>query len=219
MDKYQFYGSRKFIVAALTKNVDEMNYDIDDPDVRVYEFTDPKKFGKYIMADFIFEIAEKCNFEFANLDKNRYMFPDYHAPDGKDNMAFFEELLHDGLIKRYGEITPEIEERVNREKEMIVGKGFVNYFLTVRDYINAAREMGISVGPGRGSGAGSVVAFALGITSVNPLKYDLLFERFLHNERVSAPDFDIDFAAERREEVVEYVRKWRNRYYWRRHRG
>ncbi|MCR5553846.1 MAG: DNA polymerase III subunit alpha [bacterium] len=153
------------------------------------------------------EIAEKCNFEFANLDKNRYMFPDYHAPDGKDNMAFFEELLHAGLIRRYGEITPEIEERVNREKDMIVGKGFVNYFLTVRDYINAAREMGISVGPGRGSGAGSVVAFALGITSVNPLKYDLLFERFLHNERVSAPDFDIDFAAERREEVVEYVRK------------
>ena len=153
------------------------------------------------------EIAEKCNVEFANIDKNKYMFPDYHAPDGKDNMAFFEELLHDGLIKRYGEITPEIEERVNREKDMIVGKGFVNYFLTVRDYINAARLKGISVGPGRGSGAGSVVAYALGITSVNPLKYDLLFERFLHNERVSAPDFDIDFEAERREEVVDYVRE------------
>ena len=151
------------------------------------------------------EIAEKCNFEFENLDKNRYMFPDYHAPDGKDNLAYFEELLHDGLIKRYGEITPRIEERVNREKEMIINKGFVNYYLTVRDYINAAREQGISVGPGRGSGAGSVVAYAIGITSVEPMKYDLLFERFLHNERVSAPDFDVDFEAERREEVVDYV--------------
>ena len=153
------------------------------------------------------EIAEKCNVEFENLDKNQYMFPDYHAPDGKDNLDYFNELLESGLIKRYGSVSPELRERVEREKSMIIGKGFVNYFLTVRDYINAAREMGIPVGPGRGSGAGSVVAYAIGITSVNPMKYDLLFERFLHNERVSAPDFDIDFADERREEVITYVKK------------
>ena len=153
------------------------------------------------------EIAEKCNVEFENLDKNKYMFPDYHAPDGKDNLEYFNELLESGLIKRYGSVSEELRERVEREKSMIIGKGFVNYFLTVRDYINAAREMGIPVGPGRGSGAGSVVAYAIGITSVNPMKYDLLFERFLHNERVSAPDFDIDFADERREEVIDYVKK------------
>ncbi|MBQ7453188.1 MAG: DNA polymerase III subunit alpha [Clostridia bacterium] len=153
------------------------------------------------------EIADKCNVEFENLDKNKYMFPDYHAPDGKDNLDYFNELIEAGLIRRYGTVTPELRERVEREKNMIISKGFVTYFLTVRDYINEARNMGIPVGPGRGSGAGSVVAYCIGITSVDPMKYDLLFERFLHNERVSAPDFDIDFADERREEVIEYVKR------------
>ena len=153
------------------------------------------------------EIADKCDVVFEYLDKNHYNFPDYHAPDGKDNLDYFNELLEAGLIKRYGTVTPEIRARIEKEKELIISKGFVNYFLTVRDYINAAREMGIPVGPGRGSGAGSVVAYAIGITSVNPLKYDLLFERFLHNERVSAPDFDIDFSDDRREEVIEYVKQ------------
>ncbi len=153
------------------------------------------------------EIADKCDVVFEYLDKNHYNFPDYHAPDGKDNLDYFNELLEAGLIKRYGTVTPEIRARIEKEKELIINKGFVNYFLTVRDYINAAREMGIPVGPGRGSGAGSVVAYAIGITSVNPLKYDLLFERFLHNERVSAPDFDIDFSDDRREEVIEYVKQ------------
>lgn len=152
------------------------------------------------------EIADKCEVVFENIDKNKYMFPDYHAPDGKDNLAYFNELLEAGLIRRYGTVTPEIRERVEREKEMIINKGFVNYFLTVQDYIAAAKKMGIPVGPGRGSGAGSVVAFAIGITSVNPLKYDLLFERFLHNERVSAPDFDVDFSDDRRDEVIQYVK-------------
>ncbi len=153
------------------------------------------------------EIAEKCNVDFPNLDKNKYMFPDYHAPDGKDNLQYFNELLEEGLIKRYGTVTPELRARVEKEKELIIGKGFVNYFLTVRDYINYARTQKIPVGPGRGSGAGSVVAFAIGITSVNPMKYDLLFERFLHNERVSAPDFDIDFSTKGRDEVIEYVKR------------
>ena len=153
------------------------------------------------------EIADKCDVVFEYLDKNHYNFPDYHAPDGKDNLDYFNELLEAGLIKRYGTVTPEIRARIEKEKDLIINKGFVNYFLTVRDYINAAREMGIPVGPGRGSGAGSVVAYAIGITSVNPLKYDLLFERFLHNERVSAPDFDIDFSDDRREEVIEYVKQ------------
>ena len=152
------------------------------------------------------EIANKCDFEFKEIDKNLYHFPPYKAPDGEDLESFFRKLIEKGLIRRYGEVTQEIRDRVNSELAVIVKQGFVQYFLTVWDYINAAKEMGVPVGPGRGSGAGSVVAYAIGITDIDPLKFDLIFERFLHTERVTAPDFDVDFADDKRQNVIDYVR-------------
>lgn len=154
------------------------------------------------------EIVEKCNYTFKedHIDENKYMFPNFIPPEGKSCVDYLRELTEKGLIRRYGTVTPEIRERVEHELKIINGQGFAQYFLTVQDYINAARSMGIPVGPGRGSGAGSVVAYAIGITSIDPFKYDLLFERFLHTERVTAPDFDIDFADDRRAEVIEYVK-------------
>lgn len=153
------------------------------------------------------EIADKCNFTFKDIDKNLYLFPQYHAPDGQDNYQFLRKMVFDGLEKKYPEVTQTIIDRAERELALIKRQGFVEYFLTVWDYINAARNMGVPVGPGRGSGAGSIVAYAIGITNIDPLKFDLLFERFLHEERVTAPDFDVDFADDRRGDVIEYVRQ------------
>ncbi len=154
------------------------------------------------------EIAEKCNYSFEeqNIDKNLYKFPRFVPPTGQPSLDFFKDLIEEGLKKKYKVITPEIRSRVDTELSVIVKQGFVQYFLTVWDYINAAKQMGVPVGPGRGSGAGSVIAYAIGIVNIDPLKYDLIFERFLHTERVTAPDFDIDFADDRRPEVIEYVR-------------
>lgn len=155
------------------------------------------------------EIADKCNYSFSedHIDENKYMFPNYIPPDGKTCEDYLRELAYAGLKKRYPEITQKIKDRVESEFNVIIKQGFARYFLTVQDYINAAKSMGIPVGPGRGSGAGSVVAYAIGITNIDPFKYDLLFERFLHTERVTAPDFDVDFADDRRQEVIEYVRR------------
>lgn len=154
------------------------------------------------------EIADKCTFSFEeeNIDKNLYMFPPYMPPDNKSVEDYLRELTEKGLIRRYGEVTDVIRERVERELGVIIKQGFAQYFLTVWDYINAAKTMGVPVGPGRGSGAGSVVAYAIGITDIDPFKFDLLFERFLHTERVTAPDFDVDFADDRRQDVIDYVR-------------
>lgn len=154
------------------------------------------------------EIADKCNYSFEedHIDKNMYMFPNYIPPDGKSCEEYLKELAYAGLKKRYPVITQKILDRVEQEFSVIIKQGFAQYFLTVQDYINAAKSQGIPVGPGRGSGAGSVVAYAIGITNIDPFKYDLLFERFLHNERVTAPDFDVDFADDRRGEVIEYVK-------------
>lgn len=154
--------------------------------------------------DTTLEIAEKCNFKFVF---GHYMYPRYHPDTGEEPEAYFRNLIEEGLIKRYGTVTPEIRERTEHEYGVISGQGYVEYYLIVWDYINAAKKMGIPVGPGRGSGVGSIIAYAIGITDVDPLKYDLLFERFLHTERVSAPDFDVDFSDDRREEVIEYVRR------------
>ena len=109
------------------------------------------------------------------------------------------------LKKRYGEITPEVKERTDYELGILLGMGFEGYFLIVWDFIDWAKKNGVSVGPGRGSGAGSIIAYAMGITDIDPLKYNLLFERFLNPERVSMPDFDVDFCFERRGEVINYV--------------
>ena len=150
------------------------------------------------------KIAEKCNveFEFGNTKLPNYEVPQEFNSHGD----YFKKLSRDGLIKRYGQNpTQEIKERFEYELSVIEKMGYVDYFLIVWDFINYARTNGISVGPGRGSGAGSIVAYALGITDIDPIKYNLLFERFLNPERVSMPDFDIDFDYERRQEVIDYV--------------
>ena len=158
------------------------------------------------------EIACKCNFDFnmaptQNMDKNIYHFPNYQPPTGQSCEDYMNDLINAGIIERYGKETPEIRERVNSELKVINKLGYAQYFLTVRDYIMAAHEMGVPVGQGRGSGAGSIVAYTLHITDIDPLRYDLLFERFLHLERVSAPDFDIDFSDDGRDKVIEYVKR------------
>lgn len=149
------------------------------------------------------EIAEKCNYSFVY---GHYLFPRYVPADGSTPKEYLLKLIHEGIIKKYGAHTPEIDARIDSEMAVIEKQGFIEYFLIVWDYINAARSMGISVGPGRGSGAGSLIAYTIGITNIDPLRYDLIFERFLHSERVTAPDFDIDFEDVRREEVIDYVK-------------
>ncbi|MCX6121467.1 MAG: DNA polymerase III subunit alpha [Ignavibacteriales bacterium] len=152
------------------------------------------------------EITDKCNLEI-ELKKN-YM-PAFPIPPDEgiaDPDEYFERLVRERLPKRYETITPEIEERVVHEINVIQKMGYAGYFLIVQDFIAAAREMGVRVGPGRGSAAGSIVSYALGITDIDPLKYDLLFERFLNPDRVSMPDIDIDFADNKRERVIDYVK-------------
>ena len=152
------------------------------------------------------EIADKCNLEI-ELKKN-YMpaFPIPPEAGIADPNEYFERLVREKIPKRYDTITPEIEERVAHEINVIKNMGYAGYFLIVQDFINTARAMGVRVGPGRGSAAGSIVSYALGITDVDPLKYDLLFERFLNPDRVSMPDIDIDFADNKRESVIDYVK-------------
>ncbi len=148
------------------------------------------------------KIADMCQLE---LDFDELHLPRFTAPDGEDNDAFFRRLVEEGLKKRYSEITVQITERVGNEIRIIQDLGYVSYFLIVWDFINRAKQMGIPVGPGRGSAAGSIVSYALGITDIDPLKYGLIFERFLNPERVTMPDIDIDFCFERRNEVIDYV--------------
>jgi DNA polymerase-3 subunit alpha len=119
--------------------------------------------------------------------------------------AYLKHITYQGAKQRYGELTPEISERIEFELQTISNSGYPGYFLIVEDFIREARKMGVSVGPGRGSAAGSVVAYCLKITNIDPLKYDLLFERFLNPDRVSMPDIDIDFDDEGRARVMDYV--------------
>lgn len=149
------------------------------------------------------ELASKCD---VTIPRPGPLLPDYQIPpDYQSNEQYFRYLIQKGLGDRYSEVTSTIQERADYEIATIVSMGFIGYFLIVWDFIDWAKQKGISVGPGRGSGAGSVVAYALKITDVDPLKYNLLFERFLNPERISMPDFDIDFSDERRDEVVDYV--------------
>lgn len=148
-------------------------------------------------------IAEMCNLE---MYLPGPMLPDYQIPEDFDTPeAYLRELTNRGLTRRYGTITPEVKQRSDYELEIIISMGFTGYFLIVWDFIRYAKDNSIPVGPGRGSGAGSIVAYALEITDIEPLTYGLLFERFLNPDRVSMPDFDIDFCFERRPEVIEYV--------------
>jgi len=149
-------------------------------------------------------IAERCNFDF---EFGNYKLPVFEIPDGRSNIEYFRELCFEGLRRRYGDQPDQsIVERLEYELETIGKMGFVDYFLIVQDYVNYAKRNGIPVGPGRGSGAGSVAAYSIGITDIDPIRYNLLFERFLNPERVSMPDFDVDFCTERRQEVIDYVR-------------
>jgi DNA polymerase-3 subunit alpha len=151
------------------------------------------------------EIAERCDVEF---ELGVYHLPAFDVPEQKTGEEYLRELCDEGAKQRYGDPLPDhVAERLAYEVDMIVRMGYVDYFLIVWDFIRYAREHGIMVGPGRGSGAGSIVAYSLGITGVDPLKYGLIFERFLNPERISMPDIDIDFCYERRQEVIDYVVK------------
>lgn len=148
-------------------------------------------------------IAEMCSFDF---EFGVTKLPYFVAPDGMDNKEYFVKLCRDGLLRRYGADVPEdIRARLDYEISIIDRMGYINYYLIVFDFVNYAKSQGIPVGPGRGSGAGSLAAYCVGITNIDPIKYNLLFERFLNPERVSMPDFDIDFCYERRQEVIDYV--------------
>lgn len=148
-------------------------------------------------------IAERCNLD---IKFPGPQLPVFDVPAGHESPShYLRSLSHEGLANRYDEVTDELVERLEYELNVIISMGFEGYFLIVMDYIRWAKEQGIPVGPGRGSGAGSLVAYVLDITNVDPIKYNLLFERFLNPERVSMPDFDIDFCFERRGEVINYV--------------
>jgi DNA polymerase-3 subunit alpha len=150
------------------------------------------------------KIAEMCNVE---LDFNTLHLPSFEVPEGYTQDDYLQKLCYEGLSERYTHITPEIRERLDYELEVIKKMGYSSYFLIVWDFINFARKNNIMVGPGRGSAAGSLAAYCLHITNIDPLKYNLLFERFLNPERVTMPDIDVDFCYERRQEVIDYVVK------------
>lgn len=208
----------------------QMGKQLDDPDRMRFETQEfyLKTYDEMAKAlpnnldalDTTLEIADKCEliirgkfFDGTGVDKkyvlpaNQNYIPAYKPENGMEPYEFLEKLAMDGLKEKYANITPEIMDRLNYELSTIKSQGFVEYFLVVWDYINWARNNGISVGPGRGSGAGSLVAYTTGITQIEPLQYNLIFERFINKERVSMPDFDVDFCVERRQDVVEYTKR------------
>ena len=149
------------------------------------------------------KIAEKCNVSFTF---GRTILPFFKAEGYDNNEIYFNAQVRKGLVKRYGDPVPkEVLDRAEYEMSVIKKMGFIDYFLIVADFIGYAKRNGIAVGPGRGSGAGSVCAYCLGITDIDPIRFNLLFERFLNPERVTMPDFDVDFCYERRQEVIDYV--------------
>src|SRR2546429_7684738 len=148
------------------------------------------------------EIAERCNIE---LTLGEILLPKFPVPEGRDAFDYLVELCEKGLQKRYESVTPELQERLRFELKTIKEMGFADYFLIVWDFIAFAKKNGIGVGPGRGSAAGSLVAYCLEITDIDPIKYELLFERFLNPGRKSMPDIDIDFSVAGRDRVINYV--------------
>ena len=159
------------------------------------------------------KIAERCNVE---IEFGVRKLPKFEVPkefwesdteEGEASWKFLHHLCTEGLKRRYDEITDELTERLDYELGVIKSMGFIDYFLIVWDFIHYAKENDIMVGPGRGSAAGSIVAYTLEITDIDPIKYSLIFERFLNPERVSMPDIDVDFCYERRQEVIDYVVK------------
>lgn len=187
---------------------------VDDPDRLSLKDDDFSMHSPETMADFFKEtpeavantvkIAERCNID---LDLNKILLPHFPLPENQNPDFYLAELINEKLPQRFSEITPQIKERIETELAVIKKTGFADYFLIVRDIIDWARQRGIVVGPGRGSAAGSLVSYILGITNIDPLKYELLFERFLTADRVQMPDIDIDFADTRRDEIMAYVRE------------
>ncbi|OGZ40354.1 MAG: DNA polymerase III subunit alpha [Candidatus Portnoybacteria bacterium RIFCSPLOWO2_02_FULL_39_11] len=191
------------------------NADVDDPERLTMRDND---FSLHAPAEF-FEhfkdtpealantqkIVQQCNFDF---ELGKYQLPHFKVPAGQTPEGLLKELAYSGISKRYpGQTSKEVLDRLEYELGVITKTGFASYFLIVQDFVNWAKARGIGVGPGRGSAAGSIVAYLLNITEIEPLKYDLLFERFLNPERISMPDIDLDFADDRRDEVIAYVRK------------
>jgi len=167
------------------------------PETMAEEFTDyPEAVSNTL------EVAEKCNVE---LELEKIQLPHFEVPDGKGANDYLRELAEAGIASRYGAETPVIRERLNFELSVIERMDFASYFLIVQDFVNWAKNNGIVVGPGRGSAAGSIVSYLLNITDIDPLPYNLLFERFLNPDRISMPDIDLDFADTRRDEVIRYV--------------
>ena len=148
------------------------------------------------------KIAEQCNL---TIETERVTLPRFECPDNKTSEEYLKELVFNGLHERYTELTPDLLERINFELDIIMKMGFAVYFLIIYDFLNYGRQEKIPIGPGRGSAAGSLVAYALNITNIDPIKYKLLFERFLNPERVSMPDIDLDFCIKRRSEIIDYI--------------
>ncbi|MGN0155340.1 MAG: DNA polymerase III subunit alpha [Lachnospiraceae bacterium] len=148
------------------------------------------------------KIAERCNVEIVFGEQK---VPKYEVPEGFTSYTYLQALCEEGLHRRYDPVTPELQERLDYELSTIQKMGYVDYFLIVWDFIKYAKDNGIAVGPGRGSAAGSIVSYCLEITNIDPIRFNLLFERFLNPERVSMPDIDVDFCYERRQEVIDYV--------------
>ena len=185
---------------------DRMKFDTDELYVK-----SPEEMSEYFKnipeaIENTVKIAGECNVEF---EFGHTILPNYDVPEGyKTHYDFFKKLCDDGIKNRYGNNpSREILERAEYEISVISKMGYVDYYLIVWDFINYAKTHGIPVGPGRGSGAGSILAYAIGITDIDPIKYNLLFERFLNPERISMPDFDVDFSDEKRQQVIDYVGK------------
>ncbi|MDO9575962.1 MAG: DNA polymerase III subunit alpha, partial [bacterium] len=153
------------------------------------------------------EVADRCNLDF-HLDEVKVQLPHYDVPEGfSSSDEYLEKLAKEGLKAKYTHIDEKIEERFNHELDVIKKRGLSGYFLIITDLVNFARESGIPVGPGRGSAVGSLVLYSLGVTEIDPLKYGLVFERFLNPERAAMPDVDIDFSDTRRDEVISYLKR------------
>ncbi|MBC8584173.1 DNA polymerase III subunit alpha [Youxingia wuxianensis] len=198
---------QKVLICIQTNNtLDEpgdLEFETEEFYIKSYEEM-KELFGKYPGAlTNTQKIAEMCNVTF---EFGKTKLPLFVTPDGEDNTAYFKRLCEEGFRRNYGENPPKAyRERLDYEMDIITKMGYVDYYLIVFDFINYAKSQGIPVGPGRGSGAGSIAAYCIGITGIDPMRYHLLFERFLNPERISMPDFDIDFCYERRQEVIDYV--------------
>ena len=205
--KEDYYNHEVLLCVQTGKRMtdeDRMSFSTND-----YYIKSPEEMEEYFsnipeVLENTVKIADKCNVTF---DFGHTILPNYDVPEEfETHYDYLRKLSSDGMIQRYGnDIPKEIRDREEYELSVIKKMGYVDYFLIVWDYINWAKSHGIPVGPGRGSGAGSIVAYSIGITDIDPIKYSLIFERFLNPERISMPDFDVDFCYERRQEVIDYV--------------